>query len=67
MIAEDIIKEMGAPDDYSNRMCTCFFNQKAMCCSREIVSQRAIYLALVMALFQIADLEPYEITEWVNL
>ena len=47
MIAEDIIKEMGAPDDYSNRMCTCFFNQKAMCCSRDIVSQRAIYLALV--------------------
>lgn len=47
MIAEDIIKEMGAPEDYSNRICSCFLNYKAMCCSREIVSQRAIYLALV--------------------
>ena len=26
MIAEDIIKEMGAPEDYSNRTCTCLHN-----------------------------------------
>ena len=43
VIAEEIIKDMGAPEDYSRRRCSWIYNFKAMCCHREVISQRAIY------------------------
>ena len=43
VIAEDIIKEMGAPEDYSSRSCSWIYNFKAMCCHRGVINQRAIY------------------------
>lgn len=38
VIAEDIIKEMGAPEDYSNRRCSWIYNFKAMCCHRGVIN-----------------------------
>lgn len=43
VIAEEIIEEMGAPEDYSYKHCSWIYNFKAMCCHRRVINQRAIF------------------------
>jgi hypothetical protein len=45
-LAEDIIREMGAPNDHSERCCTCVLNHRDMCCDRAHPDQVEIYKAL---------------------
>lgn len=36
ILADEFIKEIGEPEDYSNRKGECIFNFKAMCCKRKM-------------------------------
>ena len=36
VMAEDIIRDMGAPNDHSSSCCSCIQNQKDMCCDRSM-------------------------------
>ena len=43
LLAEEIVKEIGEPIDYSHKNLTCFFNCKEMCCSKKIPDQQKIF------------------------
>jgi len=47
ILAEDIIKDMGAAEDYSDLVIPCCMNSFAMCCHRTPVNQQEIYDALI--------------------
>lgn len=47
LAAEDLIREMGAPTDYSDRCLPCIHNQLEMGCSKKAPAQMEIYDALV--------------------
>jgi hypothetical protein len=47
ILAEDIIKDMGAAEDYSDRVIPCCANSFAMCCHRTPVNQQEIFDALI--------------------
>ena len=47
ILAEDIIKDMGAAEDYSDYVIPCCMNSFAMCCHRTPVNQQEIYDALI--------------------
>lgn len=43
LLADEFIKEIGEPEDYSNRKAECIFNFSAMCCKRKMPDQQDIY------------------------
>ena len=43
LLAEELVKEIGEPEDYSHRPLSCFFNVFAMCCSTKMPDQLRIY------------------------
>lgn len=46
-MAEEILQEIGKPEDFSSKKLSCFFNVKAMCCNTKIPDQMMIYNELL--------------------